>query len=159
MNHNVVTAKLQHVVDMKDKLRIEDRREMYNFWGMTPEQGLGFSFLSSKLAWTAFYNNRPCAMFGVTPDTQKKDTGTPWLLATDEFSKITKGFLRDTEYYMGQCFNVYPMLENVVDPTNIKAIRWIKFSGLMLSELVHINGHPAITFKGNKTQWLSDYLH
>jgi hypothetical protein len=141
---------------MKDKLRKEDRIEMQRFWGMTPEQGLGFSFLSSNIVWTAFCENRPVAMFGVSKDLQIPNGGTPWLLATDEFSKITKEFLRDTEYYMGQCFEMYPHLENVVDPANVKAIRWIKYSGLELGEVMLINGYPAIKFYGNKDKWLSD---
>ncbi len=158
MTHTVVKAKLQHVIDMKDKLRMEDQKEMYNFWGMTPEQGLGFSFLSSKLAWTAFYNNRPCAMFGVTKDLKIANGGTPWLLATDEFKKITKGFLRDTEYYMGQCYNLYPHLENIVSPMHVKALRWIRFAGFTLSDPLMVNGHTAITFKGDKDKWLSDLV-
>ncbi len=158
MAHNVVKAKLQHVVDMKDRMRIEDQKEMYNFWGMTPEQGLGISFLTSQLVWTAFYKNRPCAMFGVGKDMKIANGGTPWLLATDEFKYITKGFLKDTEYYMGQCYNLYPHLENIVDPTNVKAIRWIKFAGFTLSNPLMVNGYPAITFKGNKEKWLSDLV-
>lgn len=112
-----------------------DRLEVWQSHRQMPESALEQSFKHSSRVWTGLTKDGlPCCMFGVAAQSALSDTGSPWLLATDDVYKVWIELLRHSKYYVGQMSEGFSLLENWVAAHNTTSIRWLKWCGFELEE-------------------------
>ena len=128
--NRIIPASVTHVEVIAEKMRLRDVAEIEASSGLSPEDSLGASLMSSDAAWTAVDSKgKPFAMFGVTPWAIMPDTGAPWLLATDDWNKHTRYVLANTKPYVHQMQQLFPVLINYVDVRNVDSLRWLMWAG------------------------------
>ena len=142
------TAKLEDIEELADNLRAEDRLEVFCSHGYGPKQALTYSFGTSKECNSIIDDGeRVIGMFGfgVTPDNK---SAIPWLLASDELSKIAKQFLPESKAWVDRVVEPYDYVFNYVHASNRKSIKWLKWLGFTLSGNAVIYGYyPAPFYK------------
>lgn len=141
-------AKREDIEELADHLREEDKLEVFCSHGYGPRQALTYSFETSKECNSIISDDeKVIGMFGigVTPDNK---SAVPWLLASDELSKIAKQFLPESKAWVDRVVEPYDNVFNYVHAANKKSMRWLKWLGFTLDEkAVSYGYHPAPFFK------------
>lgn len=121
--------------ELAPHLRQRDVEEIRAGTGLEPLPALLRSFNDSTLAWTAFDEDGPFAIFGVGPlDT---DTGSPWLLGADRLTrKHRMYFLQNSRPYITQMHDLFPLLLNYVDARHTDSLVYLKRVGFTISKLI-----------------------
>jgi hypothetical protein len=127
-------------------MRDSDRLEV-EAMGYEPIPALAGGLRVSTKAWTGLVDGRPCLIGGVCPSSILGGIGVPWLLGTDDISRVRKQFLRQALECRNECLRMYPVLRNNVDQRNTVAIRWLEWLGFDIGPAVElgVNGelfHP-----------------
>ena len=122
-------SKTGDVEAMKDNLRQSDIDEIWASHHHTPEAALRLSVEMSVKCLTIEYKDKVISMFGIVPATLLAESATVWLLATDEFKKISKAIIKEGRKFIDLFLEVYPTLENYVDTRNVQSIKWLKMCG------------------------------
>jgi hypothetical protein len=125
----IVPSRSEHIAHIAANIRETDRRELYDYMMLTPQEALERSFASSKLAWTGLIDGVPVAMFGVVPASFLSETGRPWLISTTEIEKHQLTFLRRCKPVVKTMTLCYSRLENFVAEYNTNAIAWLYWLG------------------------------
>ena len=112
---------------LSDHLRLADRKEL-EAHGVPPLPALTMGFQSSLPCYTIENEGSPVAMFGVSPHFEE-GMGFIWLLGTDEISKISRQFLRESRDWLEKISSPYTMVCNKVHEENTVHIKWLKFLG------------------------------
>ena len=90
-NHIRLTV-LEDVEYLALRLRFEDKREILSSTGLTPYEGLLFSYKNSTVSFTIVNSkNIPVSIFGINQI--NNSLSTIWLMATDGLKEIEKPFL------------------------------------------------------------------
>jgi hypothetical protein len=125
-------------------MRAIDRIECAAF-GKTPKQGLRLSLRTAFEAVTALSDDdRPLAMFGVTPDNLMLGTAVPWFLGSDEVWLYARDLMQRGPGIIGEWLKVFPVMENVVSTDNDRAIRMLKKWGARVGG--PISRHGGVEF-------------
>ena len=82
----------------------------------------------SAKAWTLTDDGTPIAVFGVAP-ADIKGVGIPWLVGTPGIVRRQRSFMRLCRQYIPRMLDQYPVLINVVDARNSRAITWLRHVG------------------------------
>lgn len=128
------------------ELREPDRQEVLAL-GVEPQEALQLSLQNSTMAFTAFNNGNPLAMFGVAPVTILGDRAIVWLLTTNEVNKCKKTFAKYSRLFRDYFLQHYPILENYVDARYKTSINWLKWCGAEFGHtLMTPSGIPFIHF-------------
>jgi hypothetical protein len=123
----IIPAKREHIAHIASNVRETDRRELYDYVMMTPQEALERSFVSSRMAWTGLIDGVPCVMFGVVSASFLSETGRPWMIATSQIENYQLTFLRRCKPVVKKMTLCYQRLENYVAEYNTKAIAWLKW--------------------------------
>jgi hypothetical protein len=91
---------------------------------------------SSSLAWTLTDDGLPIAVFGVAP-TEDPRVGVPWMVGTPGVVRRQRAFMRLCKDYIPRMLALFPVLVNVVDARNERAIAWLRHVGFVF-------GPPAL---------------
>lgn len=83
---------------------------------------------SSARAWTLTDDGLPIAVFGVAPS-ELRGVGMPWLVGTPRILKRQRSFMRLCATYIARMHELFPVLINVVDSRNTRAIAWLRHVG------------------------------
>lgn len=123
-------------------LRADDKAEVWAAQGNSPQAALEQGLKTSILCYTAWLDEKPLAMFGVTPDQALMEEaginyGTIWFLGSDEATQDPKAFMRLSRTWLNKLKQHFDFLGNVVDERNKTHVRWIRAMGF---EFVKI--HP-----------------
>lgn len=126
-------AKLKDFKFVVKNMRVMDKIEAHYQTGMTPEDALSFTFLSSKTNMAiADDNDQPIGLCGVQTD------GCIWMVATDELFKNKKYRFQLTKQgrdWVDNLLRTYNILYNYVYAENTSAIKWLKTLGFTFVNL------------------------
>lgn len=127
-------------------LRQADQDELRAAYGMPPEVVLKESLKLSELTWVIMYEDHIIGIFGVTRHISYPDVGIPWLLATDELTKIQYTFAKVSKDVVDAFAAGHPILTNIVDSRHKEAINWLKWLGFTIDPEVFIMYDPDVSF-------------
>lgn len=119
-------------------LRIKDKEEATRL-GLDPEEVLRLSYEHAVYRKTALSGNTVLAMWGVC-GTPFGVIGTPYLLTSEAIYSVSP--IRFARIYMREMkimSEMFPILENYVDPTYESSVRMMEISGFKLEEPVLYN--------------------
>jgi hypothetical protein len=123
---------LKDVLDLKDKLRYEDKREVETL-GHSPEQALGFAYLSSTMCRSIMNSyDQVVGMYGVVPCSGSEISGIVWMLGSNGLLNIKTSFLKESRSEVAGMNKMYPHLCNLIDSRNEVHLRWIKWCGFKI---------------------------
>jgi hypothetical protein len=133
----------EDVIYMAPRLRIADMAEIAAASGEPPTIALGRGFANSVPCYTALWDGRPAAMFGVVP--VKMDgfprVGGIWMLGTDDIPLFSKSFMRWTKPWLATISEGYDMVMNQVDARNGRHITWLKRCGFKFMQTGAVGPH------------------
>lgn len=145
----IVPARLSHVNYIANRIRDIDRIEC-SAMGHSPKRALRNGVWFSDKAWTALVDGKPQAMFGVVVCSALTGCGTPWFLGTDEVYRHGRELLMLGPYFVQQCVDSTPRLENLVSVYNGKALRLLRHWGFTIEDEVNlVGGVPFKKFRMN----------
>lgn len=142
--YSIVMAALEHAHEMAPRMRAADVEEVAAF-GRTPLDALVRSIRATGEAYAGQADGHTVCIFGVSMPSLMSDTGSPWLLATDEMVRHAPAFLRMSSGYMAGLRLRFRVLHNYVGARNAAAIRWLGWLGFTVSE-------ECIQIGDNKTE-------
>ncbi len=129
----VLKVRLTIAIDAKKlapKLRQADIKEIKAATGETPLFTLENGIYRSDSCYTIVdEDDKPLAIFGTVPDSNRNDTGRVWLLGSDELVKHSLFFLRNSHKWVVKLHQRYNILWNYIDARNEVHIRWLKWCG------------------------------
>lgn len=151
----VLPSVASDVERMAPRLRNEDRAEIVAASGEPSIIALGRGFVESMPCFTAYYNDRPAVMFGVTPskrlhplvDPDFPRVGYVWLLATDDVNEFKTAFLRLSRKWFDRVTRDYDIVGNVVDERNTRHIQWLEWVGVKFLRTHKHFGHLGLPFR------------
>lgn len=125
------------LVDLAEDLRPSDLDEIAAGSGEDPAVALMSCALLSDHGWAILDGEDPIAAFGCAP------SGTPgsaivWMLGSPRMDEPRNavGILRQSRKYKDLMHDAYPTLFNYIDARNERSMRWLKWCGYELVELV-----------------------
>jgi len=124
----------EDVAILAPNLREQDRREIFCSHGVTPLEALSISFTKAvECNSIEDHNGHLVGMFGVS---QAKDTGVPWLLATDDLPKKAnqRSFITQGKDWIKDIQSRYEQLSNRVHADNKISIRWLRSLGFSFDQ-------------------------
>jgi hypothetical protein len=149
MDHRIVPAGTHHLIAMAGNLLPDDIRELEDCYGQSAYFVLGQSFAASKLRWTAVVDGQVIAMFGVAPG-ERAGEGRPWMIGTRFLPQHRFKFGKGCAGVIEAMLDAFPVLENIVDCRNRRAIQWLKWLNFEFDEEPVLVGRlslPFITFR------------
>lgn len=133
-NFSVVTANLDHLLPVAEKMRQADRDECMAGCGLGPYEVLQRSIAASPLAWTVLEGTEPVAMFGVSQRALLSSTGIPWFLGAEGMERAGSLLPRFSRQVVQAWLTRYDRLENWVDARYEKSVRWLRWIGFTVEE-------------------------
>jgi hypothetical protein len=122
-------SELADVKILSSKLRKADLQEIEASTGEDPYWALLRGFTNDE-CFTMLGNDSVIGMFGVSK------SGAIWMMCSDELSRFSVRFLRESLDVLNLLQETYPTLWNFVDARNELHIRWLKWLGFEFTELV-----------------------
>lgn len=117
-----------------DHLRSADVEEIRAAYGDNVQDVAIESVTLADESYVGAYEGVPFALFGVGSVSFTSNTGTPWLIGTDEITKHSKQVLVVSRAMIKDWMTRYAKLENYVDARNTVSIRWLKWLGFTIDE-------------------------
>tara|TARA_Y100000401_G_C8174163_1_gene150708 strand:- start:29 stop:475 length:447 start_codon:yes stop_codon:yes gene_type:complete len=131
---------LEAAVEVASNLRPEDRRELSEGYGTTPELHLPLMANNPSCVYFTSPSGKIAGMAGVDPDGKN---GIIWMLCTPVIHEKPLLFAREAKRYVDN--RTEPLLWNMADSRNIVHLRLLKFLGFkFLRKLKH--GPNDVTF-------------
>lgn len=129
-------SKVEDIDYIAEHMRQSDIEEIWASHHFLPFDALKLGFDNSVMCITGEISGTPLVMAGVSPVTLLSDTGIVWLLATNEFSRLHKKFLRRSRRFIKLMLDLYPFMFNYVDTRNTESIKWLKWCGAKFGKTV-----------------------
>lgn len=140
-------ARTKHVGSVARRMRGIDARECAAF-GHTPKAALREAILNSAVAWTAFVDDRPEAIFGVVVNSALTGAGAPWFLGTDVVWRHARALLTMGPAIISRLHDSSERLSGYVSCENAAAIRMLRRWGFDLDDdRLRIGGVPFYRFE------------
>jgi hypothetical protein len=117
-----------------EHMREADRLEVTSAAGADLREVLETSIAWSPFCWAAELEGRLISIWGFVPESMLGDTAIPWMLGTDDISRIPGALTRIAKGHIAQVRETYPLLVNHVDVRNTASWRWLKRLGFTLRE-------------------------
>ena len=118
------------VQDLASHMRQADRDEVWASHRATPLEALTRSVQrSGGICWSVERPNRVVAIFGCAVVSLLGETGTPWLLGSDEIADIRITFLRYSKRIVANLSRSFALLENWIDVRNTLHLDWARWVG------------------------------
>lgn len=134
-------AKLSDCMELAPIVRKIEQRELAVSGCSSMLTGLIASLEASHEAHTIIIDDKVAGMFGVS---EYDGMGVPWLLTSDEITKIPIKFLRESRKWVRSLD--YKLLVNYVLKDNQIAINWLKFLGFKFLREIELGGETFIEF-------------
>ena len=113
--------------ELASHIRQEDLLEVFHASGKDPLQAIQQGFTISQETLTVTLGHRVVLMVGIVGVAGV--AGSPWMLATEELTKIRKTFLRDGSVLRDRWLKQYKHLENKVWTRNETHVQWLRWMG------------------------------
>lgn len=131
-NIYAMPARVRHVRRFVSHLREADQREALALDGRPAILHLLEAVsLPSSNAFTVFYDNVPCGIFGVIEEAP--EIGNPWMVGTPLLFKEREAF-RISREVVDQMNWRYPLLRNAIHARNSVHIRWLEWMGFTIGK-------------------------
>jgi hypothetical protein len=142
----VEPARYAHVNRIANRMRPADVDEC-RAMGFTPKAALRFSLSQSDEAWTAFVDDVPEAMFGLTITNALCGKGRPWMLGTEAIYRHPRDMLRGGRIILKRWLDSTPYMENLISTGNDRAIRMLRRWGCQIGrEVIVFTEAEFVTF-------------
>lgn len=130
----IVPATDSHALDLAQRLRLDDLREIWAAGRVTPHRALLRALRVKGEAWAGLADGRIVCMFGVTDagGSTLARQGVPWLLGSTDLPDHATAFLRRNGAFIARSRREYRLLFNYVDCRNVNAIRWLRWLGFAI---------------------------
>ena len=137
-------AKLAPNVELADLLELSALHP-----GKPVDEILSDSVAASFICLIAVINGEPSAIFGCAiGENTEGSVGVPWAIFTENCRTYPKVIMQVALTYMRQWDEWFPVLANVVDKRNTRAIRWLKRLGFTMAETITTpEGIPFFAFE------------
>lgn len=130
MSYSIRRAVAEDVTKLAPIMRDYDRQEVWASSAKTPLQALQAGFDLSVETFTSLADDVPLFMYGVAPFTLLGQTGTPWLLTSQDITNHRHHLMRWSKpvlHYWSR--EMFPYLFNMVDARHTPALTWAKYIG------------------------------
>ena len=129
MSLAVQPAQLHDAFIVGHKLRPADKLEILEMRGQdsSPAAAVVEGFHMSKRPMSVYCEDRPVAMFGIVPVTDKD--AVIWLLGTEEIEDHPMTFLRHSKEWLERGISGYDFIYNFVHRENTLHIKWLEWLG------------------------------
>ena len=115
-------------------MRDLDRKEVWAASAKTPLEALRAGLQTADVAHTAFADEIPFGMFGVSPYSLLSNTASPWLLCSKDVEIHQKELLRWSKRVAFSWLDSYSILINYIDARHLPGLRWASWVGFSISE-------------------------
>jgi hypothetical protein len=147
MSLRIVEATEAHLVELAQRLRPFDRREVQALGFEDPLVGIKESAARSVWVRAALdEGGRVAAVWGVGALTDPPGCGAPWLLSTPTLARHRRAFLRGSPGEIGAMKEQFSALVGFVDARYAGALRWIGWLGFSFEPYGEVNGAPFLRF-------------
>ena len=114
-------------------LRPSDRAELL---AVSPDPRLGHrlsrAVAASRAAWLLVRHGEPLCLFGLAA-TQAPGVGSPWLVGSPAMDRETVALARLSRVVVARFNQLFPVLVNLVDARNRRALRWAAWAGFTVA--------------------------
>lgn len=124
----------EDVLELSNTMRPEDRLEIYRQNHFTPFEAVDNSVNNSAISRTALINGKVAAIYGIVPQLVLGRSAWVWMLSSPEIEKAPVEFVKQTRAFFDEMLEIYPVLENWVDASYTRAIKWLKLCGAEFDE-------------------------
>lgn len=128
----LVEASYEHIPHLAQNMREADVREVRAL-GRSPADALKAGLDASLWALTAI-EDEPVAMLGVASRSMIEGVGVPWMLGTERVYASGRALLELSPPVIGEMMATFTRLENIVDANNVRALRFLRWSGFEVGE-------------------------
>lgn len=129
------------------RLRLADRSEIEAVVGsISPTVVLRRGVESSTPCFAVVANGSVLALFGVVPIARLPETGSVWLLASEDFAARPAFIVRSSKAWLAQLHERYRVLTNFVDARNEVHIRWLRWCGFVFVRKIERFGAMGLPF-------------
>lgn len=122
---------IRHIVQ---NMRAQDVAEVEASSGMKRGAAVKCSVRSSELVRVASKGGVPFAVYGLVKGDLITQSGTPWLLGTNDILRLGKSFTKKAREVIADMLEICPVLTNKVHVDNTYSVRWLKRMGFRLEE-------------------------
>ena len=139
------------VANLVTRIRAADKTEILKNSGSSPEDALNaaFQYSGPKKIFAVEESTKVLSLFGVylIKNTGNERVGAPWMLCSDElFRKYRRRYIREYPIWIKELSEGYTLLENYVYAANEAHLKWIKWAGFDLVELIPDFGVGRVPF-------------
>lgn len=125
-----VPCTLEHINQLKPRIREADRVELTLSAGQSPEYLLEVSFHGSAKCFAWLDDGVVLCVFGVVPS-RTPGMGVPWMISSEEAVSKGKRLVRYCFEKIMELGKGYDYLYNYVHADNHVAVRWLKWCGFI----------------------------
>lgn len=137
-------ATLADATHVGNYLRVQDYIEAYlQSHGKEPVAALQDTYRRSTVAFAAYLEDCPIAVFGVTALGDRQ--ASPWMMATPEADRFPKDMVGFGRQFTQAWLQQWDYLFNFVNAANTKSIRWLKHLGYKVMDPQPV-GHLGAPF-------------
>lgn len=145
---NYQPATLDHAKYIADRVRADDKNELWASHLMSPYKAMRSGIRHSDIAVTGMDGDEPVVMYGVHRPCLITPHGVPWMVGTERLNEkeVSVAFLRRCREPLVDFLEKFDILENYVDARNKRAIRWLRFMGFNIAEKPEPYGELKLPF-------------
>jgi hypothetical protein len=126
----IVAATLGHAHLVATNMRETDRQEIIAGWGKQPKEAIIECINSSPThANTVFYGLEVLAMYGLADQRILGGAAEIWCFGTTAIDRHRIAFARVSKRVVWGLLSQCPMLTNLVDIGDARALKWLEFLG------------------------------
>tara|TARA_R100000458_G_scaffold15497_1_gene13185 strand:+ start:788 stop:1273 length:486 start_codon:yes stop_codon:yes gene_type:complete len=154
MKYIVRKTKIEDCLDLSQRLRDDDKREIWSAGRFTPIKALTEGFeVSGDYCYTLILSepqtthmsfDKIVGIFGVSK--VQDNTGIVWLMGSDEMTKYKKGFYKVSKEYLKLFLKEFKTVFNYVDERNKTTSKWLQRLGFKLIKREPKFGEDKIPF-------------
>lgn len=146
-NIEIKKTKLSDIEYVAKNMRLADRKEVFAFSGKKPKEALLLGYEMGEECYTAYHNNIPVIIFGVTSKYNLTRSGVPWMLSTKELKIPSVTILKISKRIVDNMKEIYYDLENYVDARNDVSINWLKWLGFEFDEPKPVGKYGVLFYR------------
>lgn len=118
-----------HARIIATQMRPSDQDEIRAGWDQEPYEAMLAALANSPYARTAFHGLEPLAMFGISHLSILGNSAQVWCFGTTAIDRHPLIFARASRRVVSELHMHAPILTNLVDTSDARALRWLAFLG------------------------------
>ena len=120
-------ARAKDLIGFGDRLRIEDKNEVFALSGLTPQEILKFGFKTSTECWVVLNKGQTEMIFGLKSETTD-GLKCIWFLSSDWIKEVPLTFMKQAKAWLKEILGS-DVGYNWADIRNTTHLKWIKLMG------------------------------